>query len=103
MAAKTGFRQLSKWLPTIKGDSLKFEWDFQVTEETIRRDLEKLEDEGFLTRTYGGAVLNTAMLTENIHFISALHRFMKRSSLLHARHYPLSTIKPPWQPIPVVP
>ncbi len=23
---------------------------FQVTEETIRRDLEKLEDEGFLTR-----------------------------------------------------
>ena len=37
---------------------------FQVTEETIRRDLEKLEDEGFLTRTYGGAVLNTAMLTE---------------------------------------
>ena len=24
---------------------------FQVTEETIRRDLEKLEDEGFLTRT----------------------------------------------------
>lgn len=35
---------------------------FQVTEETIRRDLEKLEYEGFLTRTYGGAVLNTAML-----------------------------------------
>ncbi|EGV8639049.1 DeoR family transcriptional regulator, partial [Salmonella enterica] len=33
---------------------------FQVTEETIRRDLEKLEDEGFLTRTYGGAVLNSA-------------------------------------------
>ncbi|EED5684939.1 DeoR/GlpR transcriptional regulator, partial [Salmonella enterica subsp. enterica serovar Enteritidis] len=32
---------------------------FQVTEETIRRDLEKLEDEGFLTRTYGGAVLNS--------------------------------------------
>ncbi|MFZ2611102.1 MAG: helix-turn-helix domain-containing protein, partial [Raoultella planticola] len=32
---------------------------FQVTEETIRRDLEKLENEGFLTRTYGGAVLNT--------------------------------------------
>ncbi|WP_411682343.1 DeoR/GlpR family DNA-binding transcription regulator [Clostridium thailandense] len=28
-----------------------------VTEETIRRDLEKLETEGILTRTYGGAVL----------------------------------------------
>ncbi|EBA6493378.1 DeoR family transcriptional regulator, partial [Salmonella enterica] len=41
---------------------------FQVTEETIRRDLEKLEDEGFLTRTYGGAVLNSAVLADNIHF-----------------------------------
>ena len=31
--------------------------EFQVTEETIRRDLEKLESEGYVTRTYGGAVL----------------------------------------------
>lgn len=31
--------------------------DFNVTEETIRRDLEKLEKEGVLMRTYGGAVL----------------------------------------------
>lgn len=30
---------------------------FNVTEETIRRDLEKLEKEGLLKRTYGGAVL----------------------------------------------
>ncbi|WP_407308868.1 DeoR/GlpR family DNA-binding transcription regulator [Desulfosporosinus sp. SB140] len=29
---------------------------FSVTEETIRRDLEKLESEGLLTRTYGGAI-----------------------------------------------
>lgn len=41
---------------------------FQVTEETIRRDLEKLEDEGFLTRTYGGAVLNATTFSENVHF-----------------------------------
>ena len=33
---------------------------YKVTEETIRRDLEKLEKEGFLTRTFGGAVLNSA-------------------------------------------
>ncbi|MCI1858429.1 MAG: DeoR/GlpR family DNA-binding transcription regulator [Sporolactobacillus sp.] len=32
---------------------------FQVTEETIRRDLEKLENEGFCTRIYGGAFLNS--------------------------------------------
>jgi DeoR/GlpR family transcriptional regulator of sugar metabolism len=31
---------------------------FDVTEETVRRDLEKLEKEGFLKRTYGGAVLD---------------------------------------------
>ena len=30
---------------------------YDVTEETIRRDLEKLEGEGFAERTYGGAVL----------------------------------------------
>lgn len=32
---------------------------YKVTEETIRRDLEKLEKEGFVKKTYGGAVLNT--------------------------------------------
>ncbi|MBO5069234.1 MAG: DeoR/GlpR transcriptional regulator [Roseburia sp.] len=30
---------------------------YDVTEETIRRDLEKLERDGFAERTYGGAVL----------------------------------------------
>lgn len=30
---------------------------FEVSEETIRRDLEKLEKEGFATKSYGGAVL----------------------------------------------
>ena len=30
--------------------------DFDVTEETIRRDLEKLDKEGLASKTYGGAV-----------------------------------------------
>ncbi|MCM0649236.1 DeoR/GlpR family DNA-binding transcription regulator [Clostridium swellfunianum] len=30
---------------------------FKVTEETIRKDLQSLEEEGFLTRTYGGAYI----------------------------------------------
>ncbi|BCJ94611.1 putative HTH-type transcriptional regulator YulB [Anaerocolumna cellulosilytica] len=34
---------------------------FQVTEETIRRDLEKLEKEGFAKKTYGGAILNESL------------------------------------------
>jgi len=29
---------------------------YQVTEETIRRDLDKLEKEGYATKTYGGAI-----------------------------------------------
>ena len=32
--------------------------EFDVSEETIRRDLEKLSEEGIVTKTYGGAVLN---------------------------------------------
>jgi DeoR/GlpR family transcriptional regulator of sugar metabolism len=35
-----------------------------VSEVTIRRDLEKLEGEGFLTRTHGGAILNENASTE---------------------------------------
>ncbi|NLJ89945.1 MAG: DeoR/GlpR transcriptional regulator [Clostridiales bacterium] len=37
---------------------------FGVTEETIRRDLEKLEKEGIATKTYGGAVLNEDLRLE---------------------------------------
>lgn len=32
--------------------------EYQVSEETIRRDLEKLEKEGFAIKSYGGAILN---------------------------------------------
>ncbi|MDO4619320.1 MAG: DeoR/GlpR family DNA-binding transcription regulator [Lachnospiraceae bacterium] len=42
---------------------------FEVTEETIRRDLDKLEAEGLVARTYGGAVLNAESNTENLDFI----------------------------------
>jgi DeoR/GlpR family transcriptional regulator of sugar metabolism len=54
---------------------------FQVTEETIRRDLEKLEAEGIITRTYG-AVLNSASITDNVHFYKRAKSFLKRSRLL---------------------
>jgi DeoR/GlpR family transcriptional regulator of sugar metabolism len=35
-----------------------------VSEVTIRRDLEKLESKNFLTRTHGGAIINETELTE---------------------------------------
>ena len=41
---------------------------FDVTEETIRRDLYKLETEGLVTRTYGGAILNQNITYENVDF-----------------------------------
>lgn len=36
-----------------------------VSEVTIRRDLEKLEGQGFLTRTHGGAIINDAPIDED--------------------------------------
>lgn len=35
-----------------------------VSEVTVRKDLEKLENEGFLTRTHGGAIINEELTTE---------------------------------------
>ena len=40
---------------------------YNVTEETIRRDLEKLKNDGIITRTFGGAVLTQLLrMTECI-------------------------------------
>jgi len=38
--------------------------EYQVTEETIRRDLDKLEKEGLAKKTYGGAVKNDNLNAE---------------------------------------
>lgn len=40
---------------------------YGVTEETIRRDLDKLEKEGYVKKTYGGAVLKQK-INEDIPF-----------------------------------
>jgi DeoR family fructose operon transcriptional repressor len=39
---------------------------FSVTEVTIRRDLDKLEQMGFLVKTYGGAVLNEELVQKPV-------------------------------------
>ncbi len=58
---------------------------FNVTEETIRRDLKQLEDEGILNRTYGGAYLSETVqydvdvnLREHIH-IEGKRRIARKS------------------------
>jgi len=38
--------------------------EFDVTEETIRRDLEKLDNDGMARKTYGGAVKNESFNTD---------------------------------------
>ena len=40
--------------------------DFGVTEETIRRDLEKLDNEGLASKTYGGAVSKQTSLAPDL-------------------------------------
>lgn len=42
--------------------------EFNVTEETIRRDIEKLEREGLATKTYGGAI-STSQKNRDLPFV----------------------------------
>lgn len=55
---------------------------FDVTEETIRRDLEKLEAEGLVARTYGGAVLNQDVSREKIHFLKRVQTNMEEKQAI---------------------
>lgn len=69
MAAKDRLEMIRNTIKTEKKVIVsELSTSFGVTEETIRRDLEKLEKEGLLTRTFGGAVLNTDNQREGIHF-----------------------------------
>lgn len=48
-----------------------------VTEETIRRDLDKLEAEGVVTRIHGGAIWNADVQKENVHFYKRLTKHLR--------------------------
>ena len=41
--------------------------EYEVSEETIRRDLDRLEEDGHIVKGYGGAVLNESNITELPH------------------------------------
>lgn len=48
--------------------------NFKVTEETIRKDLQALEEEGYLNRTYGGAYISEVVETDvNINIREHIH------------------------------
>ncbi|MGY3819131.1 DeoR/GlpR family DNA-binding transcription regulator [Ligilactobacillus salivarius] len=55
---------------------------FDVTEETIRRDLKKLEDENFANRTYGGAVLNSRKMSANTSFYVRLMKNNEKKKII---------------------
>lgn len=48
-----------------------------VTEETIRRDLDKLEQEGVVTRIHGGAIWNADIQKDGIHFYRRLTKHLR--------------------------
>lgn len=62
---------------------------FEVTEETIRRDLEKLEKQGFLTRTYGGAVLNNQLPSEGVSFFNRARHSVEEKKQMAIKALPL--------------
>lgn len=62
---------------------------FQVTEETIRRDLEKLEYEGFVSRTYGGAILNESSISEGIPFYKRAKSMLSEKQKIALKVLPL--------------
>jgi DeoR/GlpR family transcriptional regulator of sugar metabolism len=47
---------------------------FQVSEDTVRRDLDSLAERGALTRTHGGAVAMTALVHRDSPFLLRLNR-----------------------------
>jgi len=52
---------------------------FKVTEETIRRDLKQLEEDGLLTRTYGGAFISEGVQNDvNVNLREHIHVEGKR-------------------------
>lgn len=61
---------------------------FNLTEETIRKDLTQLEKEGFLIRTYGGAYISDGVQNEvNIQLREHIHIDGKRKMALACSEY----------------
>lgn len=53
-----------------------------VTEETIRRDLDKLEADGVVTRVHGGAIWNEGTQKDGVHFYRRLSKHLKEKQVI---------------------
>lgn len=56
---------------------------YRVSEETIRRDLEKLENDGLVTKSYGGAVLNEHSIFDLPFNVRKKKRVREKQTIAH--------------------
>ena len=102
MAKLSGRDRIEQIKAYIEGDGkvsiseLSSNWN--VTEETVRRDLDKLEETGFVTRIHGGAIWNGQQGRENVHFyerqrknLDAKRRIANNAAELLSQNSPLFT------------
>ena len=64
---------------TVKNQELMDRFDISI--ETVRRDLEYLEEQGYLRRVYGGAVVNIAMGSEPEYANRAQHLSAEKAAI----------------------
>lgn len=61
---------------------------FNVTQETIRKDLEKLEQDGLITKTYGGAILNENKTHEDPSFLKRTKKNLEAKKIIASKMLP---------------
>ena len=78
MSSKERLMVIRQHIQNVKKASVaELSLQCSVTEETIRRDLDKLELEGVVTRIHGGAIWNADVQKENVHFYKRMTKHLK--------------------------
>lgn len=78
MAGRDRLLLIRQYVQSMKKVSvMELSQNYNVTEETIRKDLDKLEAEGVITRTHGGAIWNTGIQKGGIHFYRRMSKHIK--------------------------
>lgn len=55
---------------------------WNVTEETVRRDLDKLSEQGFVTRIHGGAIWNVRVSRSGVRFLERQNRQVQAKRII---------------------
>jgi DeoR/GlpR family transcriptional regulator of sugar metabolism len=90
MASKERLELIKQHIQSLKKVSVsELSKQFSVTEETIRRDLDKLEAEGAVTRIHGGAIWNADAPKEGIHFYERREKNLAKKQQIAWKAVPL--------------